>query len=420
MVKSALSRKSFILLAAAGVLLAAGIAYATQQIFDVAIQGDVLLSVTAEDPLVVYSGDGMTPIDSGDTVDFGTVELDYWGTGPIPLIKVLVVNTSQTPEQVVVVGDGGDGIVPVFGPTMDDMVPAPDNSFVLQPEGETGDRMWGYVGLTFPDPTDGAKSTTIIFRATDEIAPVPDPTPTPTPHPGGDPVVDRLKVALPILRFGSNDPILLTDEGGQIWPAFEGLVEYDKGASYAPSLAESWTVSDDALVWTFKIREGIQFHDGWGEMTTADVLHTTERHTRDESQSIHIGFYRDQVVPGWNNIDEYNFSVTFDSTIIDLHQILSDRWWNLIQSKAQFDAEGQDGFEANPAGTGRYELVDQEFGVSNLFERVTYDHWRGPADFPQLQLLFVNETVTRLALMLSGGAHMTRIPGDEEETAEDC
>ena len=150
-VKYILSSKGLISLTAAAVLLAAGIAYAAQQIFDVAVQGDILLSVSAEDPLQVYSGDGMTPIDSGDSVDFGTVELDYWGTGPIPSIRVLVVNTSQTPEQVVVIGDGGDGVVPVFGPTMDDMVPAPDNSFVLEPEGEPGDSMWGYLGLTFPN-----------------------------------------------------------------------------------------------------------------------------------------------------------------------------------------------------------------------------------------------------------------------------
>lgn len=42
----------------------------------------------------------------------------------------------------------------------------------------------------------------------------------------------------------------------------DGLVEWAELNTFEPGLAESWTVSDDALVWTFKIREGLTFHDG--------------------------------------------------------------------------------------------------------------------------------------------------------------
>lgn len=42
----------------------------------------------------------------------------------------------------------------------------------------------------------------------------------------------------------------------------DGLIEWTELTSFEPGLAESWTVSDDELVWTFKIREGLTFHDG--------------------------------------------------------------------------------------------------------------------------------------------------------------
>ena len=51
---------------------------------------------------------------------------------------------------------------------------------------------------------------------------------------------------------------------------FDGLIEWAELQSFEPGLAESWTVSDDGLVWTFKIREGVTFHDGT-PMTAEDV-----------------------------------------------------------------------------------------------------------------------------------------------------
>ena len=44
-----------------------------------------------------------------------------------------------------------------------------------------------------------------------------------------------------------------------------------------PDLAESWTLSPDGTVWTFKLKKGVQFHKGFGEMTAEDVKFSFER-----------------------------------------------------------------------------------------------------------------------------------------------
>jgi len=51
-----------------------------------------------------------------------------------------------------------------------------------------------------------------------------------------------------------------------------------------PRLAESWEASEDLSTWDIKLREGVQFHDGWGEFTSADLMHTLKILCREDSR----------------------------------------------------------------------------------------------------------------------------------------
>ena len=57
---------------------------------------------------------------------------------------------------------------------------------------------------------------------------------------------------------------------------FSGLTKLDANADPQPDLAESWTVSEDGKVVTFKLREGVKWHDGQ-PFTADDVVYTFER-----------------------------------------------------------------------------------------------------------------------------------------------
>ncbi|MBL6620704.1 MAG: ABC transporter substrate-binding protein, partial [Ilumatobacteraceae bacterium] len=54
---------------------------------------------------------------------------------------------------------------------------------------------------------------------------------------------------------------------------FDGLTHVTPDGEIAPALAESWTISDDGLVYTFQLRDGATFHDGTS-LDCQDVIDT--------------------------------------------------------------------------------------------------------------------------------------------------
>jgi ABC-type transport system substrate-binding protein len=76
------------------------------------------------------------------------------------------------------------------------------------------------------------------------------------------------------------DPALAYDtaSGELIQNVYETLVFYDgiHTDKFVPLLAESWEISDDGTVWTFKIRSGVKFHEG-GDLTPSDVAFSFQR-----------------------------------------------------------------------------------------------------------------------------------------------
>ena len=72
---------------------------------------------------------------------------------------------------------------------------------------------------------------------------------------------------------------------------FDGLMDYKAGTTeLIPDLAESYEISDDGLVYTFKLREGVKFHNG-RELTSEDIKYSIERSVNPETQSPGQGFF---------------------------------------------------------------------------------------------------------------------------------
>src|SRR5690606_14777798 len=74
----------------------------------------------------------------------------------------------------------------------------------------------------------------------------------------------------PILTSGLNSSSSVSAISSKM---FDGLVSYDKDFNLIPRLATSWSQSPDGLTITFKLREGVKWHDGQ-PFTSADVQYT--------------------------------------------------------------------------------------------------------------------------------------------------
>lgn len=161
-----------------------------------------------------------------------------------------------------------------------------------------------------------------------------------------------------------------------------------------PSLAESWSPSPDAVVWTFKIRKGVQFHNG-KEMTTDDVVATLKRHSDDKAESGALG-----VMKSIKSIENKggDLVVTLDSGNADLPQIFTD-YHLVIQPNGGVD---------NPTagiGTGPYKVTSFQPGVRMTFERHAND-WRSDRGFAEtVEFITMNDGTARVAALSSGQVH---------------
>jgi peptide/nickel transport system substrate-binding protein len=122
-------------------------------------------------------------------------------------------------------------------------------------------------------------------------------------------------------------------------------------AEVEPDLAESWTLSPEGTIWTFKLKKGVQFHKGFGEMTAEDVKFSFERQIKrgpgtrfgvnlEEIKSIEI------VDPHTLQIALKAFDPIFLLRMVGYQQ-------GYIVSKKAVEKYGEQ-FKWNPVGTGPF------------------------------------------------------------------
>ena len=204
----------------------------------------------------------------------------------------------------------------------------------------------------------------------------------------------------------------------QFEPFWETLVGMDpKTGDPIPQLATKWEHSPDFKDWTFHLRKGVQFHYGFGEMTSADVVHSHSLLIRKDSTAT--------LRPLWVTVDEmetpdkYTVVFRFKNPIMPPVMMFAvQRSGDLrIASKAQWDKEGIEGLDKRPAGTGPFMYGGRQTGLNILFKR-NPNHWSGrKVEYEELEFRIAREEATRLALLLSGDVHIGDLPRELHKDA---
>ena len=242
-------------------------------------------------------------------------------------------------------------------------------------------------------------------------------TPTPTPPPAAPGMVTSKTKTLVIAAGPPNWETLLPWASGHIdykRPLFEFLGGLDRiTGEKIPELATEFSLSSDAVTWTIKLQQGVQFHFGWGEITSKDWAHALEM--SDVEGSVDGGRIVFRGMEEVNTPDPYTLVLVQGQpdTLNVPFFYYGHAGGTVGTSKDYWDAEGIEAYKVKPVGTGPYRFVSNVTGASVNYERVE-DHWRHTPEFQEMKQLWTSEPATRMAMILAGEAHIVTVSRDLE------
>jgi peptide/nickel transport system substrate-binding protein len=202
----------------------------------------------------------------------------------------------------------------------------------------------------------------------------PPPVPVATPHPGGH-------LVLPSVEPRDFNPAVQTRFDRATPLVFDGLVGLDANLKVVPVLAESWELSADGKVITFKLRNGVRWHDG-KPFTSKDVAFTYEVVKRSERPTVWKAYLAGVKTVG--TPDDRTVVVVYDAPY---GPALSTWTIGIIPSHAYGDdaAKAATTDSASAIGTGPFKFGRWEPGQRIVLERFN-DYWAGAPYLESVEL----------------------------------
>ena len=188
------------------------------------------------------------------------------------------------------------------------------------------------------------------------------------------------------------------------------LLRPDASGVPSPDLAVSWSASDDASVWTFKLREGVKFHDG-SDFDSGDVVDLLMRIKDPELASPVASVLK--VMDKVEAVDPLTVKITLSAPHADFPLLLMD-YRIRMTPEGSGDTIGKTGI-----GTGPFILLTLDAEGTTIL-KANPDYWEGPPGIEIVEIISIPDSQARVQALLSGQIDMLRhISGQEKALFED-
>ena len=172
-------------------------------------------------------------------------------------------------------------------------------------------------------------------------------------------------------------------------------VEGGAGAVY-PALAESYSVSDDGLVYTFKLREGVVFPDGTPFNADAVVFSLERVDPIDTAEGNNAGFLYSAYATGVEKIDDMTVAVTFADNFAFAPQLVATNVWKILNPNAYSATEA--GTTVQACGIGPYVIDSFTEGEELTFVANESYYGDAPKEAKVIIRYFADSSTMALAL----------------------
>ena len=269
-------------------------------------------------------------------------------------------------------------------------------------------------------PTTGAPPTGGTGGSTSSGSASSASTPSNPPSSSGGTHSKDIKIA--ITSFGNQTLDPATQDGTSvdtfIIPLYDSLVEIDDTGKIAPGLAQSWSMSDDKTVWTFKLRADAEFHNGNGILTAADAKFSLERMMNDKTTASVGGLLQSMI----KSVDAPD-ATTLVITTNGVQQTLVNEFtpseggglvlpMKYLTDKAGTDFDAQSNLLTTaPIGSGPFQFDSMDAGQSITFKAVP-KHWRNTPQIASVQFLNIPDASTQLSMLQSAQADVIQAAPD--------
>ena len=183
---------------------------------------------------------------------------------------------------------------------------------------------------------------------------------------------------------------------GILYALHDALVRPLPGQRMGPSLAESWKESSDGFTYEFKLRRGLNFHNG-DPLTGEDVKFSFDRYKGAGAAELQARVRQVEIVDPltvrFRLKEPWPDFMTFYGT--------SATAVGLVVPKRYVTQVGDEGFLKHPVGAGPYRFVSHRPGVDVVLEAYPA-YWRHPPYVKRLAMKSVPEGTTRVAMLKKG------------------